>query len=261
MIAMNKRINTNIVSFSLIAALSFFGASVARAGVLDFGGFAHGQIMTNQLQASQGVTISAVNPNRAFDIAAIFNTQFGGSTPDPDLLGPAWGGGNLAAANTVLGNALILSGTSAQSVPGILTNPDDEGNRPAGSLILDFATLQTSIGFDLIDVESITAEDGAIEFWLGGVMLDSVAFDEFVTAGQFFDPTVSYGDNSANRIQPIGIGDLDAMTRGSANGFDRVVFNLGGSGAIDTITFVPEPATMTLIALGGIALIRRRRPA
>lgn len=247
-----------ILTFSLVAA--FAAASTANAGVLDFDGFAHGQIMTNQLQASDGVTISAVNPHRSFDIAAIFNTQFAGPTPDPDLVGPTWAGGNLAP-NTVLGNALILATNNALSAPGILAVPNDEGNRPAGELILDFDTPQTSIGFDLIDVESITAEDGMVMFYLDGILLDSVAFDEFVMAGQFFDPTVSFGDNSANRISPISIGDLNPMTRGTAAGFDRVVFALGGSGAIDTITYVPEPTTLSLVALGGIALVRRRRTA
>lgn len=243
------------ITFSLIATLAF--SANARAGVLDFNGFTHGQIMTNQLQASDGVTISANNPNRSFDIAAIFNTNFAGSTPDPDLVSP-WDAGNLAP-NTDLGNALILSQTSTLSAPGILAVPNDEGSRPAGELILDFDTQINSIGFDLIDVESITAEDGMVMFYLNGVLLDSIAFDEFVTAGQFFDPTVVFGNNSANRISPISIGDLDPSSRGTATGFDRVVFALGGSGAIDTIQFVPEPATLSLLALGGIALIRRRR--
>ncbi len=247
-----------ITTLCITAALAI--ASTANAGVLDFNGFTHGQIMTNQLQASDGVTISAINPHRAFDIAAIFDTQFAGATPDPDLIGPAWNGGNLAP-NTVLGNALILSTNNALSAPGILATPNDEGERPAGQLILDFDSLITSIGFDLIDVESITAELGEVRFYLGGALLDAIGFDEFVMAGQFFDPTVAYGDNSANRISPIGIGDLNPGTRGNAAGFDRVVFALGGSGAIDTIQFVPEPTTLSLVALGGIALIRRRRTA
>ncbi|MCD6364333.1 MAG: PEP-CTERM sorting domain-containing protein [Planctomycetes bacterium] len=45
----------------------------------------------------------------------------------------------------------------------------------------------------------------------------------------------------------------------------QVVYGLCGSGEAptaaggDTVTFLPEPATMTLLALGGLALIRRRR--
>ena len=107
------------------------------------------------------------------------------------------------------------------------------------------------------------AEDGAVNFYLNGTLLDSVAFDEFVTIGnEFYDATVAYGNNSANRIAPISIGDLTlAPQNAGAAGFDQVVFSLGGSGAIDTITFVPEPATMSLLALGGVASIRRRRTA
>ena len=68
------------------------------------------------------------------------------------------------------------------------------------------------------------------------------------------DPTVKFGDNSANRISPIS-------GFGVAN---RVVFNMGGSGAIDNLAaeVVPEPAS--LLVWGGLAAVgrgfaRRRR--
>lgn len=251
------------IAMALAACCGFGATQSARAGLIDFNGFVHGEIITDQLKVSDGVSISANNFSESFDIAAIFNTQFAGSTPDPDLIGPAWGGGNLAADGVELGNALILAGNSKLSAPGILATPNDEGDRPAGELIFDFDSLQTSIGFDLIDVESITAELGSIEFYLDGVLLDAIWFDEFVTMGNaFFDATVAYGNNSANRIAPIGIGDLTLdQNNANAAGFNRVVFSLGGSGAIDTINFIPEPATLSFLALGAVALIRRRRTA
>ncbi len=258
-----KMSKQTITALALAAVVGFGTLKTARADLIDFNGFVHGEIITDQLKLSHGVSITANNFSEPFNIAAVFDTQFAGSTPDPDLLGPSWALGNLAAANTVLGNALILATDDALSAPGILASPNDEGDRPAGEITLAFDSVQTSLGFDLIDVESIVAEMGSIDFYLNGVLLDSVGFDEFTTMGnEFFDATVAYGNNSANRIAPISIGDLTLNPQNAgAAGFDQVVFSLGGSGAIDTITYVPEPATMSLLALGGVALIRRRRTA
>jgi len=253
--------------FVFTAALALLmGGLTQRAdasGVVDFEEFVHGEILADQLKVSDGISITAVNFSEPFNIAAIFNTQFAGATPDPDLIGPAWAGGNLAALNVELGNAVILATDDELSAPGILATPNDEGDRPAGEIIFEFASLKTMLGFDLIDVESIVAEDGSVDFYLDGELLDSVGFDEFVTMGnEFYDPTVEYGNNHANRIAPISLSDLTLSDENAdAEGFNRVVFSMGGSGAIDTINFIPEPTTLSLLALGGVALIRRRRSA
>lgn len=255
--------HTFLFASSLMLVISLTTQRSEGAGVVDFNGFVHGEILTDQLKISNGISISATNATEPFGIAAVFNTQLGGPTPDPDLLGPDWSGGNLAALNAELGNAMILSNNDTLSAPGILATPDDEGDRPAGEIILDFDMLQTMVGFDLIDVESIVAELGSIDFYLDGVLLDSVGFDEFVTmGGEFFDATVEYGNNSANRIAPIRLSDLTLSPQNAdAEGFNRLIFSLGGSGAIDTINFVPEPTTLSLLVLGGVALVRRHRMA
>ena len=63
------------------------------------------------------------------------------------------------------------------------------------------------------------------------------------------------GNNTANRIAPIDASDL---------GLEDIVtaeFLLGGSGAIDNITIVPEPGPALLMALGlsGLGYAGRRR--
>ncbi len=257
---------TNRTVSCLIALGLILGLMTARtnaAGTIDFEEFVHGEILADQLKISHGVSITANNFTEPFNIAAVFNTLFEGVTPDPDLLGPSWSGGNLAALNEVLRNSMILATDDALAAPGILASPNDEGDRPAGEITLTFDSMKTGLGFDLIDVESIVAEDGAVNFYLDGTLLDSVGFDEFVTVGnEFYDPTIEFGNNSANRIAPITLGQLTLSPENAeAEGFNRVVFSLGGSGAIDTIQYIPEPTTLSLLVLGGAALIRRRRSA
>jgi hypothetical protein len=101
---------------------------------------------------------------------------------------------------------------------------------------------------DLVDVESRTAEPGAVAFYLGAVKVADVSFMSFLS-----QPGVVYGDNSANRMSVL-----------SGVDFDRVVVRLGGSGGIDNLTAsnaVPEPSAALLFALGALtfgARIRRR---
>jgi uncharacterized protein (TIGR03382 family) len=228
-------------------------STTLSAQVFDFNTLVHGEIVASQF--APALTVLADNPNRSFDIVAGFDTQFMGSTSDPDLIGPPWDGGNLAVSATevVLGTALILSENNTGAGDGILDNPDDEGSRPAGSLTFLFDAPVPVFGFDIIDIEGVIMESSTIDFLLNGVLVGNVDFADFVSpASPFFDPTVAFGNNHANRISPIAAADFGAL------GFDGVVINLGGSSAIDTIV-VPAPAAA---ALGGVALLaagRRRR--
>ncbi len=239
---------------SLLAIASILtGAADVGAATIDFNSLAHGEVVTTQFVGSNGVTISAVNPNRSHDLAIAFGSLETG-TSDPDLEGPTWAKGNLAP-DTVLDKLLIIAEKSAQSTPGIVNDPDDEGHRPAGELILEFSSAMTAFGLDLVDVESVSAENGALTFFLGGAEVGEVTFDMFTDSlSAYYDPSVGYGNNSANRIAPITALDL------SATGFDKVVVSMGGSGAIDNLNFVPEPGSALLLAAGlGAGLLRRRR--
>ena len=88
-------------------------------------------------------------------------------------------------------------------------------------------------------------------FYMGGSPLATVGFGDFINpASPFYDPTIDYGNNSANRIDPIFASELGLSQ------FDSVVINLGGSGAVDNINFnaVPEPATMLLLGAGLVTI-------
>ena len=154
-------------------------------------------------------------------------------------------------------NALIIQEDGADDGSGSIdTSPDDEGGRPAGSITIAFSTAIDSVGFDLLDVESTLEEPFSVDFTSGSTTLtvdDSQLIDR--------DPTVEFGNNFANRIIPLTAAEVSAITGSSITSFDEVTFNLGGSGAIDNISFspVPEPTVFPILALMGFGLAGKRR--
>lgn len=235
---------------SALAVMTLASTASATPTTITFEGQQHGRILSNQFIAQGLTSITANNPNRSFNIAAIFDTTRTG-TADPDLEDP-WDGGNLSS-NTILRNVVIIATNNVGAGDGVLDDPNDEGNRPAGSLSFQFASPLPYFGFDIVDLEGVIQESSNLQFFLGGMSVGSVSFSQFVTNNNpYFDPTVDFGDNSANRIRPITAASLGAA------GFDRVVLNLGGSGAIDNLV-VPAPSTAMLAIGAGLLASRRRR--
>jgi hypothetical protein len=233
-----------------LAALLLTLPSIAGAVTITFDdqGFVHGSVITS----ANGVSIVADNFTRNFDYAVTFDSEANG-TADPDLEAdfaglPRWSGGNLVGEE--LGLMLILQENESGCGSGVCSSPDDEGRRPAGTLSFLFDTPITSIGFDLIDVDSTTSENGSITFYdtTGASVTRDFAT---ILAG------LTIGNNTANRITPLlaeslGLGPID-----------EVVFTMGGSGAIDNVDFIPipEPATALFVGLGLAILGATRRSA
>ncbi len=234
-----------------VATAVALSSPAALSQTVTFTGLQHGEIITNQFDPFFTITVDNFSGP---DIGAAFDTTQTG-TADPDLEDP-WSGGNLAA-NTVLGNVLIIAenDTDANN-DGILDNPDDEAGRPAGTITIDFAQDISEFGFDVVDIEG-TVEQSSIEFWLNGVQVGGdIQFDEFESGG-LFDSGVIFGDNHANRVFPITAASLGGTA------FDRVVFNVGGSGAFDNFVIpgsnFPSPGTAALLGMAGLVGARRRR--
>ncbi|MBW7905086.1 MAG: PEP-CTERM sorting domain-containing protein [Phycisphaerae bacterium] len=232
----------------LTVSLAALSAANGLASSFNLNGLPHGTIVTNQVP---GMTVAANNPNRPFDLAIIFDTNKT-NTADPDLEGPNWPAGNLAP-HTDVGKILIIAENKTDANgDGLIDNPDDEGNRPAGQIFLTFAQPLTSFGFDLIDVDHETDESGGLKFLMNGTQVGWIPFDAFTNPNSpHYQPTVAYGDHSANRIGPLTI-----LQNGQPTAFNKVVVYMGGSGGIGNI--VPEPASLLLLGLGALALVRRR---
>jgi hypothetical protein len=230
-----------------LASLCLIMVSSAGALTLDFEEFQHGDIVRN----SQGVTIRTTNTGGGPDLGVAFDSRRSG-TADPDLeYHGGWSAGNLAPGVDT-GLSLIIQEHRGSCSRTNCSNPDDEGSRAAGSFELDFTALGSfqTFSFDLIDVEDTQSEPGSIAFFRSGTQVANVSFMDFLS-----NPTIVFGDHSANRIVDV-VSGID---------FDVVRISMGGSGAVDNISVsnpVPEPSAALLFGAGLLVAsrgIRARR--
>lgn len=239
-----------------VACVSLAPSVLAEPIEASFESLAHGEIINGQF-SDVGMSIQALNFQLPGAMPISFDTQFI-HTADPDLQGPPWSHGNLAP-NTILGNVIIVPENMVDANnDGIVDEPDDEGARPAGELMFSFDNVMTGFGFDVLDIEGVTLESTSVEFFLFGDSVGSVDFAAFTDPQSvFYDETIEFGNNSANRISPLMIGDIAG--EGLASGFTSVTIHMGGSSAFDNIVVIPAPASLGMVALGGLVATRRRR--
>lgn len=246
-------------SGSLLIAVALTAvASPATAGTITFDepllALVHGEVVDTDFA---GVTITAVNPNKAFDLAVVFDTTVMG-TSDPDLEDPFTAGN---AAGETLGNALIVAENDTGCGDDVCDDPDDEGPNPPTLLGFElvFAGDVEAFSLTAIDFESGQAAGASLTFFDDGFQVGQVFLSEFECAvGVFCDPTVDFaGDNSANHLP-----EITAAALGLAGFFDEVHIDLNGSGSIDNLAWtpVPEPAAFWLLAMGAFALRRGAGP-
>ena len=283
----------DLSKFSLALLLFTVHAMVALpsldGGVIQtqtFNDLSHGQIVDNQFSNGiNGFTVRGTNVSEGPDLIVAFDT-FEEKTADSDLEDPFDLGNahtseifrDLQDPNNSNSNvsrffdALIIQENGQEDLdrPGFIdSDPDDEGSRPAGTIQLDFESPISRFGFDLLDVENV-GEEFNLVFSSGEEVLARVPFEEFVTddtstSGLFFDETIEFGNNSANRIVPITSARLRAFTGDNLiESFDQIAINLGGSGAVDNIlfeNFVPEPtsAVSWLMICAAFVGFRRRQ--
>ncbi len=238
--------------------------------IIDFEDFTHGRIIDGQFD---NVDTTIDNYHTEADLGVIFDSRER-LTADYDLEGPryveqttegSWSGGNIDISE-VLGNLLIIQESSGgcEAIDpcddGFVLEPNDEGSRPAGSITFQFHQPIIEFGFDLIDL------DGLVEMNNGGgyymILYDDQApittinFQDLITpSSDYYDDTIIFGDNTANRLSPITAGEL------GVDHFSRVQIVLGGSGAIDNIlyTAVPEPGSIAMVFAGVMMILLPHR--
>ena len=239
-----NRMYSVIASTSCVVVTLSMGAP-AGADLIDFDSLQVGEIVAEQF-AGMGVHIEVINDGHpSIDLGIIFDS-FGSSGHDSDLEGPPWSSGN--ASSDVFANLLIIAENDVDANnDGLIDDPDDEAG--GGSIIFRFDIPVFEFGFSLIDIE--TSESGptaSVMFFNDEVFVGMVDFSDLVDSGSaFFDPTIVFGNHSANHVQPMSFfNGIDPLE------FNEVRFVLQGSGAIDNIFFasVPSPGATALVLLG-----------
>lgn len=254
---------------TLLASTSTFGGWSQQ---IDLDAYSHGDIVSGLTIG--GATITGDNFHNSADYVVVFNTALTG-TRDPDLQGPnggsgSWAKGNLKQSRETLGNILILqevdrnfAGYTDKSKTAVV-RPDDEGRRRggtnpgAGEITLGFDRDVMSIGFTLIDVEEtgeFNKETGFFAVFSDGSKTTKVSFADLIDSNSiYYDASIKFGDNSANRIEALTAAEL---------GLEKIqtaTINFGGSGGVGefTVTGVPSPtAAVAGFALMGVLLGRR----
>jgi hypothetical protein len=230
--------NKIVAAGALVCALT----PCANADVIDFDDLAPGTIVDSEYDTL--VDISVVNRGGGPDLGVVFDTSTTMPTGgDLDLVGPFDTNNPLLTNGFVADNVLIIQEHSYSCDTVSCSNPDDEGSRPAGTFTFDFKTVIKLESIDFFDVE--TAENGKTDN--NAIRLFDVDNNE-IMPGSFFTPDTG-GDNMWDQV----VFNVD--------GVKRIELNLGGSGAIDNITFtvVPVPAAVWLFSSGLIGLFALAR--
>ncbi len=214
-----------LTMFIALLTIAMISQKSQAALVLDFDTDSYG----NAIQAGQfidneyanwGINISAYNQYGP-DFAITFDTA-NPTGNDPDLETPGYN-------NSVdLDNVLIIPTTIADNNnDGYVDDPNDQAGSFPGYIQFDFDADQSGdVTFGFLDIEE---SGGSISFLLDGVL----------QAGFSVAPN---GDN--------GYSDL---TRGAAL-FDQIKVHFAGSGALTSVTVVPEPASASLLAFGALMI-------
>ncbi len=127
-----------------------------------------------------------------------------------------------------------------------------------------FGTISAASIDPLYDFNTIDEFTGSTIDWEAAIFLTSIPTGQSIFMGSFQFDTTADGSTVftfADRLTGTGTANTGWLD-GAGNELDQLLFGPGATGTFElTITSaaVPEPATMSLLAMGGLALLGRRR--
>ena len=218
--------NTGFGTYKASGTHSYSGATTVEAGTLTL---AH-PTSTNIIAASPTIT---VNSGATLDVSGI---TAGFALASGQTLK---GTGTIAGPVTVSSNAALMPGNS----PGILTT-DDLTLAGGSTSIFEIQGSVPGVSHDQVlggALDTLTFETGSV------IQLSLRNINTPITG--ILDLFSGFGDYTVNGVPTIEI---------IAGRADSAIFN-AADGTITLVNAVPEPASLMLIALSGLALFRRRR--
>lgn len=125
-----------------------------------------------------------------------------------------------------------------------------------------YLTMRDGGGFGAKKFGGLTGDDAdwfkvTIFGQLAGASVGSVDF--FLGDYRFADNSQDYLINDWTFVDLSGLGEVDTLTFGFSGSDNDPVYGLNTPGYVAIDNVVPEPATMSLLALGAVALIRRKK--
>ena len=179
-------------------------------------------------------------------------------TPNISLAQTAWAGGGVATLN---GNENVYLNDNFQPADRYLYGApySASANSPAQMIVpLDDQYAVSSVGMSTItdsrrakDVQIWVSPDAAGDNWILVTNKDGSTYTTFPDATYYVIDFSDISENASYNAQRVRIDVLN--TYNGESGFVTQLYVYGAP--------VPEPATMTLLTLGGLTLLRRRRPA
>jgi len=177
---------------------------------------------------------------------------------------------NLAGEGTVIAdNGIVLGGTlgPGDGGPGKLTMQGDLTFEPDATFDVDILGFAPGTEHDQVafqgDGNSPTLNDALLDLFtpIGTFQQDDVC--NWAVLMDIGDPT-AYADGIFSYVNPL-TGLTEALPEGASfidgNGayFWQISYQYEGNDVAIHLTGIPEPATMALLGLGALALLRRRR--